>query len=93
MPQFGEVRKFLAMPGNGSVVEHYLSAANEFDEQITIHRKGYAVFDNVLERIMALLFARDGDLARKKRLSKLIIYYMYWNCDIASEAPDNAASD
>ena len=84
MPQFADVKRFLAKPENAHVLERYESAAHEFQEQITLHRTEYASFDDVLIRITQLLFTRDGDLARKKALTKLTIYYMYWNCDIGT---------
>lgn len=86
MPQFADVKTFLAKPESDSVLGRYLAAAHEFEEQIVIHRKHYAEFDHVLDRIMQLLFSRDGDLSKKRFLTKLIIYYMYWNCDIGSKA-------
>lgn len=85
MPQFADVKKFLAKPESDAVLERYLAAAHEFEEQIVIHRKDYAEFDHVLIRVMDLLFSRDSDLAKKKSMTKLIIYYMYWNCDIGSK--------
>src|SRR5207248_232410 len=68
IPKFADVKKFLAMPENEHVLERYESAAQELEEQITLHRTEYAKFDDVLVRIMQLLFTRDGDLSRKKAL-------------------------
>lgn len=82
LPQFTDVKKLLARPGNEETLERYMSAAEEFQEQIAIHREQFAEFDHVLTRITSLLFKRDGDLARKKALTRLVVYYMYWNCDI-----------
>jgi hypothetical protein len=93
MPQFGDVKKLLAKPGNEAVLERYLAAAEGFQEQIVLHRKEYAEFDHVLTRIVQLLFVRDGDLSRKKALTKLVIYYMYWNCDIGSKVGTNAEAE
>jgi hypothetical protein len=90
MPQFADVKKFLAKPESEAVLDRYLAAAHEFEEQIVIHRKNYAEFDHVLTRITQLLFSRDGDLAKKRALTKLIIYYMYWNCDIGSKVEEDA---
>ena len=90
MPQFADVKKFLAKPASSEALDRYLAAAHEFEEQIVIHRKDYAEFDHVLTRIMELLFSRDGDLAKKRALTKLIIYYMYWNCDIGSKVGKDA---
>lgn len=93
MPQFADVKKFLAKPESDAVLERYLAAAQQFEEQIVIHRSQYANFDQVLTRIAELLFARDGDLAKKRALTKLIIYYMYWNCDIGSKVESDAAAE
>lgn len=93
LPQFADVKKLLARPGNEEVLERYMSAAEEFEEQIVIHRKHYAEFDHVLVRIAQLLFKRDGDLARKKALTKLVVYYMYWNCDIGTEEVSNVEAE
>lgn len=92
IPYFDSVKKFLASPDNDEAVGRYESAADEFEEQIAIHKKDYARFDDVLNRITSLLFKRDGDLARKKRLTRLVVYYMYWNCDIGSEVASDASA-
>lgn len=92
LPYFDSVKKFLASPDNNEAVGRYESAADELEEQISLHRKEYAKFDDVLLRIARLLFKRDGDLARRKRLTKLVVYYMYWNCDIGSEVASHASS-
>lgn len=93
LPQFADVKKLLAKPGNETVLERYLSAAEQFKEQITLHRKEFATFDDVLMRVKGLLFSRDGDLARKKALTNLVVYYMYWNCDIGSEVGADVATE
>jgi len=63
MPQFVDVKNFLAKPENDHVLDRYQSAAHEFQEQISLHRDEYGEFDDVLIRITQLLFTRDGDLA------------------------------
>jgi hypothetical protein len=93
MPQFANVKKFLAQPGNEEVRERYEAAALEFEEQIAIHRKDYGSFDDVLIRVKSLLTKRDGDLARHKALTNLVVYYMYWNCDIGSKVEADAEAE
>lgn len=88
MPQFAAVKEFLAKPGNENILHRYESAALEFEEQITIHQHQYSSFDDILIRVKSLLTKRDGDLARKKALTNLIVYYMYWNCDIGKAELD-----
>ena len=92
LPYFDSVKKFLASPDNDKAVGRYESAAEEFEEQIVIHKKDYVRFDDVLNRITSLLFKRDGDLARQKRLTRLVVYYMYWNCDIGSGVASDASA-
>lgn len=93
VPQFDNVKKFLALPGNEVVLERYDAAAAEFEEQIAIHRKKYGSFDDVLIRVKSLLTKRDGDLARHKALTNLVVYYMYWNCDIGSKVGADAEAE
>lgn len=93
LPGFDDVKKFLAVPGNEAVQERYQAAAEEFEEQISIHRRSYRLFDDVLIRIRSLLTVRDGDLARHKALTNLVIYYMYWNCDIGTKVDGDAETN
>jgi hypothetical protein len=93
LPRFADVKKFLAMPENEQIRERYSNAAHEFHEQIEIHRKSYENFDHVLLKITHLLICRDGDLGKNRALTKLLIYYMYWNCDIGSKVVDNVEAE
>jgi hypothetical protein len=60
----------------------YESAVDEFQLKIVAHRKDYQTFDNVMEYLVDLLFARDPVLRAHKRLTRIVLFYMYWNCDI-----------
>lgn len=82
LPFFDSVKSFLEKPGNDEIRDRYEDACAEFQDQITAHRASHLDFDKVLVRLQDLLFGRDSDLSRKKKLTKLVIYYMYWNCDI-----------
>jgi hypothetical protein len=84
LKDFLTIKRFLAKPGNELIQQRYIEAATELQELILAHRGDYQEFDKVLVRIASLLFERDGDLARQKRLTKLVLYYMYWNCDIGT---------
>ena len=83
--QFDYVKQFLALPENSLICERYDEAALEFDELLIVFsQESDSCFDLVLINLQRRLFERDPDLSRNKRLTKLIIYYMYWNCDLAS---------
>lgn len=77
-----QIRTFLAAPENMDVLRQYESAVDEFQAKIVAHRKDYQTFDRVMNYLLDLLFARDPLLSRHKRLTRTMLFYMYWNCDI-----------
>jgi len=90
LPHFAQMRRFLAQAPNQAILERYLNAAAEFNEQIVAHRNEWVDFGKALVFLQRILFQRDGDLRRNRRLTKLAVYYMYWNCDVGEDASDDA---
>lgn len=86
------IREFLASPENLHLLLAYESAVDEFQAKIISKRKDYQSFDEVLEYLLDLLFARDVTLRQrnKKRLTRALLFYMYWNCDIGKDKHDPA---
>ena len=78
------VKDFLARPENESVLKTYEAAADEIELKIVSRRKDFQSFDKVLEYVADLLFKRDPDLRANKRLTRTLLFYMYWNCDIGT---------
>jgi hypothetical protein len=83
---FDEIDAFLAHPGNAGFLDAYENAAEEFQSKIIAHRHEFGSFDLVLNYIIDRVQERDPDLKRNTRLTRMIIYYMYWSCDIGTEA-------
>lgn len=79
-----DIRTFLAAPENFDLLSMYESVVEEFQFKIIAKRKDYQAFDNVMEHLLDLLFSRDPILRQHghKRLTRLMLFYMYWNCDI-----------
>lgn len=73
---------FLAAPGNRSILGRYSDTVEEFQLKIVAKRKDFETFDDVFNRIYDLLISRDPVLRRHKRLTRAMLFYMYWNCDI-----------
>ncbi len=73
------------MPENGSLQMLYMESAEELNAKIAIYRKENHDFDQVIEKVIELLIERDGDLRVSKSLTRLMIYYMYYHCDIGEE--------
>ncbi|MBC5763089.1 ABC-three component system protein [Ramlibacter albus] len=77
-----QVKTFLAAPENEALLRLYESVVEEFQLKIIAKRKDYHAFDDVMNYLVDLLFARDPLLRANKRLTRVMLFYMYWNCDI-----------
>lgn len=80
-----QVRDFLADPVNDSLLGLYVTAVDEFQLKIIAKRREYDTFDDVMNYLMDLLFQRDSTLRANKRLTRAVVFYMYWNCDIGDD--------
>lgn len=85
-----QIRKFLAAPENAELQRRYESAAEEFQLQVLAKRKGYQSFDEVINYLIDLLLGRDPVLRANKKLTRTMVFYMYWNCDVGLN--DDAAT-
>ena len=83
-----QIRTFLAAPENLEILKSYEAAVEEFQLKIIAKRKEHQNFDSVMNYLADLLFARDPILkqTKHKRLTRAILFYMYWNCDIGEVA-------
>ena len=93
LKETAQIRAFLAAPENLDLLHLYESVVDEFQLKIIAKRKDYQTFDQVMEYLVDLLFNRDAVLRQQahKRLTRAVLFYMYWNCDIGEV--DDAAAD
>ena len=77
-----EIHTFLSAPENHDLLRMYELAIEEFQEKIIAKRKHYQSFDDVMVYIADLLINRDAILRQNKRITRTLLFYMYWNCDI-----------
>lgn len=80
--QFGAIRTFLARPANRDLREKYENAAIDFNAEIIERRRKKAPMDALLNDLVHRLKFRDGDLSRNPRLTRAVVYFMYWSCDV-----------
>jgi hypothetical protein len=92
LKETAQIQSFLAAPENLELLRMYESVVDEFQLKIIAKRKDYQTFDDVMEYLVDLLFNRDAVLRQHahKRLTRAVLFYMYWNCDIG-EVGDVAA--
>lgn len=79
-----QIQRFLAAPENLEVLRLYETTIEEFQLKIIAKRKDYQTFDDVMNYLVDLLFARDPILRSHKRLTRALLFYMYWHCDIGA---------
>jgi hypothetical protein len=84
LKETAQIRAFLAAPENHALLRMYESVVDEFQLKIIAKRKDYQTFDEIMEYLVDLLFSRDPVLRQHahKRLTRAVLFYMYWNCDI-----------
>lgn len=91
LKETAQIQRFLAAPENMALTRRYESVVEEFQLKITAKRKDYQAFDEVMNYLADLLFNRDPVLRQNKRLTRAMLFYMYWNCDIGKN--EDAATD
>ena len=86
--EFDPIRAFLAAPENVNYVSFYEDTVADLQSLILSHKADRHSFDQILDRIQRLIFDRDYDLRQNKKLTRTVLFYMYWNCDIGSNNSD-----
>jgi hypothetical protein len=82
------VQDFLADPENDKLRHLYEVATADFNLKIIAKRSPEEKFDVVMEYLYDLLIGRDPILRGKKALTRAVLYYMYWNCDLGLNPGD-----
>lgn len=82
LKEAAQIHEFLAAPENIEFQRLYESVIEDFQLKIIAKRKDYHSFDEVMNYLSGLLFNRDVILRQNKRLTRAILFYMYWNCDL-----------
>lgn len=77
-----EIHHFLSLPANTQLLKVYENAVDEFHLKIFTHQAEFDNFDKVMDYLFDLLTNRSDVLKRNKRLTRALLFYMYWNCDI-----------
>lgn len=85
-----QVQDFLAMPENYELQQLYMESSEELAAKVCVFQSENQNFDHVLEKVIDLLLDRDVDLRSNKSLTRLMIYYMYYHCDIGEQDAPSA---
>lgn len=77
-----QIQNFLEDPQNRAIRELYKESAIEFDLKIIANRDTVTSFEKAVEYLTDQLSSQNPALSRKKRLTRAMVFYMYWDCDI-----------
>ncbi len=77
-----QIHEFLADPVNEEYLGMYEAVVDDIGTKIAAHKTDYQSFDKLFEYLADLVIGRDTVLASNRRLTKGVLFYMYWNCDI-----------
>lgn len=78
------------MPENYELQQLYMESSEELAAKVCVFQSENQNFDHVLEKVIDLLLDRDVDLRSNKSLTRLMIYYMYYHCDIGEQDAPSA---
>ena len=88
MPHFDAIGRFLKNPRNDKLTKKYHAVAVELKGQLIVHAEDFKSFEYALESIPRLIQDRSSELQvfEKRRLLKIMIHYMYVNCEIGKKS-------
>lgn len=78
-----QIEEFLNDPQNKKLQECYENSVQEFQLQYIIPKqRELEYFDEIFNDLVKYLIERDYILGKNPRLTRMMVFYMYWNCDI-----------
>jgi len=86
LPFFDRIKRFLEDPRNEQLRAIYHDAADDLKAKIVTFRNSFGTFDEVLTYLYDQIVSESGELRGKKRLVRVFLHYMYFDCDIGSHA-------
>jgi len=84
MADFNKINQFLEIPANSEFQDMYIETSEAFNLEI-LERIDDNSLPTLINSLWYRLVTRDGDLSKNRRLTRAILYYMFWNCDIGIE--------
>jgi len=82
---FESIEKFLSNPINSKLKELYEDTIDDLNAKIAIFRIEYAAFENLLDELYEHVISNNSDLKGKKKLVRVLLNFMYCNCDIGKK--------
>jgi len=79
---FEQIREFLKDSINKEYLDKYENTIDDINAKIVVHRTDFEKFEMILEFLYDFIVENNTELKNKRRLVRLFLHYMYYNCDI-----------
>lgn len=80
---FDQIDGFFRNPNNKELLEKYNNTIDDLNAKITVHRDEFDKFEIILDDVLyEIVLDRFPELYNKRRLIRVFLHYMYYNCDI-----------
>lgn len=78
------IDKFLQNPANNEIREMYTNLVEDFQVKVLAKIAQYERFDDLYNLLLDIIKSRSKFLRQKEAqsLTHIVVFYMYWNCDI-----------
>jgi hypothetical protein len=84
-PHFAAIKAFLENPRNAQLAERYHEAATEMQAKAMTFRDRFDAFEQIIEHVCDEVSANFHAFG-KKRVLRVILHYMYANCDFGQKS-------
>ncbi len=79
---FEQIREFLKDSINKEYLDKYENTIDDINAKIIVHRADFEKFEMIIEFLYDFIIENNTELKNKRRLVRLFLHYMYYNCDI-----------
>jgi hypothetical protein len=86
LPHFAKIKAFLEDPRNEELRALYHDTADDLKAKIIKNRDRFATFDDVLLFLYDAIVEGNPNVRGRKRLVRIFLHYMYFDCDIGAHA-------
>lgn len=84
---FEEIEKFLRSPNNEPYMKMYSNSVSDLQGAITVERNRFNEFEHIIEHIITFTVTNNEDkLMDIRRIVRVFLHFMYFNCDIGKTA-------
>ena len=79
---FHKIETFLKDPVNQRYKNYYDNTISDLQGKIAIKRSEFFAFEELLETLFDFIFENSPELKDRRKLIRVFLHYMYFNCDI-----------